>query len=553
VVVEGNIAGNVTWSQDVLLRGPVIVQAGATLNINAGVTVYGEKETIGALAVLRGGKLNINGTVENPVILTSNQKVKARGDWGGVIINGYSSQNVPTGTATSEGVAGTYGCIPAPCDASCAVQATCTAAGSPYCCDADQCYGGDCNENDNSGTMKNFQVNWTGKIYTAENEFNGIALQGVGRGTVIEGVHIYMANDDGIEFFSGTANMKYAISQGSSDDSFDWTSGWRGCGQYIVVHQKSDTADNGIEADGNSGNLDAVPYSEPILYNATMIGQKTMGNEGWRLRVGTAARLRNFIVTDFKAEGVDITNFQTMNRANQLRLVPDNNIFYNNTPNFAVDATEAPPATHTTRELMTCVNYGTLGPGEACYTNNAEVDPLITSKNFDNPDFRPAANSPAVNGQVAVAAPPAQPACESFFDVTDFIGAVDNVTPANDWTKKKWTGYGDIDADSYSNNLDNCPRVPNAPAQGVCSADSGKPGQVCTVDSDCFASCSSVGTCIKSQVDSDSDGFGNVCDNCPNNCNNKQLDTDNDGIGDVCDPTPGCGGCGQPACSETQC
>jgi hypothetical protein len=362
-----------------------------------------------------------------------------------------------------------------------------------------------------------------------------------------------MANDDGIEFFSGTANMKYAISQGSSDDSFDWTSGWRGCGQYIVVHQKSDTADNGIEADGNSGNLDAVPYSEPILYNATMIGQKTMGNEGWRLRVGTAARLRNFIVTDFKAEGVDITNFQTMNRANQLRLVPDNNIFYNNTPNFAVDATEAPPATHTTRELMTCVNYGTLGPGEACYTNNAEVDPLITSKNFDNPDFRPAANSPAVNGQVAVAAPPAQPACESFFDVTDFIGAVDNVTPVNDWTKKKWTGYGDIDADSYSNNLDNCPRVPNAPAQGVCSADSGKPGQVCTVDSDCFASCSSVGTCIKSQVDSDSDGFGNVCDNCPNNCNNKQLDTDNDGIGDVCDPTPGCGGCGQPACSETQC
>jgi hypothetical protein len=25
-----------------------------------------------------------------------------------------------------------------------------------------------------------------------------------------------------------------------------------------------------------------------------------------------------------------------------------------------------------------------------------------------------------------------------------------------------------------------------------------------------------------------------------------------DGIGDVCDPTPGCGGCGQPAC-EQQC
>ena len=29
-----------------------------------------------------------------------------------------------------------------------------------------------------------------------------------------------------------------------------------------------------------------------------------------------------------------------------------------------------------------------------------------------------------------------------------------------------------------------------------------------------------------------------------------QLDVDGDSIGDVCDPTPGCGGCGQPACEH---
>jgi hypothetical protein len=37
-------------------------------------------------------------------------------------------------------------------------------------------------------------------------------------------------------------------------------------------------------------------------------------------------------------------------------------------------------------------------------------------------------------------------------------------------------------------------------------------------------------------------------DNCPDNCNVFQLD--GDGIGAVCDASPGCGGCGQPACEQ---
>jgi len=54
------------------------------------------------------------------------------------------------------------------------------------------------------------------------------------------------------------------------------------------------------------------------------------------------------------------------------------------------------------------------------------------------------------------------------------------------------------------------------------------------------------------QADGDMDGVGNVCDNCPTKCNVWQKDADSDGVGDVCDTTPGCGGCGQPAC-EQQC
>ncbi len=48
----------------------------------------------------------------------------------------------------------------------------------------------------------------------------------------------------------------------------------------------------------------------------------------------------------------------------------------------------------------------------------------------------------------------------------------------------------------------------------------------------------------------ETDGIEDIEDNCPLRCNELQLDADGDGIGDVCDDTPGCGGCGQPACEQ---
>ena len=51
--------------------------------------------------------------------------------------------------------------------------------------------------------------------------------------------------------------------------------------------------------------------------------------------------------------------------------------------------------------------------------------------------------------------------------------------------------------------------------------------------------------------DTDSDCICNDIDNCPDTWNSEQLDADTDGTGDLCDNDPGCGGCGQPACEES--
>ena len=77
----------------------------------------------------------------------------------------------------------------------------------------------------------------------------------------------------------------------------------------------------------------------------------------------------------------------------------------------------------------------------------------------------------------------------------------------------------DTDNDGIPDSQDNCPAKPNGPNLGTCSSTSDKPKVNCTSDADCANGCSSNGLCIKDQRDSDNDGNGDVCDNCPAKCN----------------------------------
>ena len=112
--------------------------------------------------------------------------------------------------------------------------------------------------------------------------------------------------DDGFEFFGGTVNLKWAVSTGNSDDSFDWTHGWRGKGQFWVVQQDAVTGDNGMECDNWETNYTVTPFSEPMISNFTLVGADDGSpNHGMRLRHGTKGKLWNGLVTGF-TQGVRV-------------------------------------------------------------------------------------------------------------------------------------------------------------------------------------------------------------------------------------------------------
>jgi hypothetical protein len=391
--------------KDWLLVGGVFVgdEASETvLTIDPGTTVFGEAASTGFLVIRRGSKLMAEGRADAPIVFTSSKAVgsRARGDWGGIIINGRAPVN---------------GCAQAPCEAE-------GEGGSGT-------YGG-ADAQDDSGSLKYVRVEFAGHQITETNEFNGIAFQGVGAGTEVDFLHLHMAADDGIEFFGGTVSVKHVLATGGDDDNLDWTGGWTGRGQFIVVQQYEDAGDNGIEADNNGNDNKALPRSHPVLANLTLIGSpdSSKSDDGLLLREGTAANITNSIVMGWNEACVDVDHAETFSNAVTGGVLSGE---------LTISATIFACATNF---LMGDEVDGDKQPivdpwsvedfAMTLNTGNRKVDPGLTAPlNLTAPDFRPASGSPALTGATAMADP--------WFTATTYIGGVD---PDNDWTQG-WTSF----------------------------------------------------------------------------------------------------------------
>ena len=243
--------GDVTLEKGTyLLKGWVYVADGAKLKIPAGTIIKGDKQTMAALIIEPGGYVEMKGTKEAPIVMTSEEAPGQRrpGDWGGLIICGKAKNN--QGTQQIEGGPRTI-------------------------------HGGS-NDTDNSGIFQYIRVEFAGYPFETDKEINGITFGSVGSGTTIDHLQVSYSNDDSFEWFGGAVSCKYLVAYKGWDDEFDTDNGFSGTVQYCLSIRDPRIADtsqsNGFESDNNGTGADIAPFTTATFKNVTFIGPMAAKN-----------------------------------------------------------------------------------------------------------------------------------------------------------------------------------------------------------------------------------------------------------------------------------
>ncbi len=272
-----------------LINSPVIVASGATLEIEAGATIYAQPQFASYLLVLQGGKINAEGTATSPIEFLSAIEGEK---WGGVILNGYAtiSGENSTGNTGSTEIASQYK------------------------------YGGS-DDSDDSGVLKYIILRDTGANNGADVEHNGLTLNGVGNSTTIENIYVDATLDDGIEFFGGTVNVKNLLVVNPDDDMFDFTQGYSGTltnayGVWEATHTSGEEDPRGVEADGNlDGKYTShLSQSDFKIVNMTIENNRTTANgtassydkmhDAIKVRRGAKATITNAVINGFTTQTI---------------------------------------------------------------------------------------------------------------------------------------------------------------------------------------------------------------------------------------------------------
>ncbi|MGH7459086.1 MAG: fibronectin type III domain-containing protein [Longimicrobiaceae bacterium] len=471
VRVTNDVLSDQTWTSDkvYILEGVIFVGRDVgrggddpngtpvTLTIEPGTTIVGAKGVSARgsyLVVSRGSQLIADahnsdfggsGQCERPaeedvIVFTSVEPrgQRARGDWGGLIINGRAPSNAGD-EAEGEGDSGTYG-------------------------------GPD--EMDGSGVLRGVRVEFAGDDVTANDQLNGIAYQGVGHGTTVCYVQVHHNVDDGTEPFGVGPTQTHMVMTGIGDDSFDGTDGYNGFLQFGIAQQVGDDADNGFEFSSDGDETNVHPRSTAVVANVTLVGARegiapgnTVGPEsdvGVLLREGSHFRLYNNIVTGFGSSGFDVEGaLAAQNADNRMAgetdpneaLSFENNILWNNAGRDGSDENfrDASGDGYTQAENKQFFEQ----------FNNLLADPQLPASAFNlgsldsPPDFTPAAmpggytafDVSALNDGAGLI----MPTDGRRLVATDYAGAVAPGTALKDSWYFGWTVWSEDGSDSRPN------------------------------------------------------------------------------------------------------
>lgn len=401
--LRGDITESVQIPADatVWLDGTVTIREGAKLVIGAGATIKGNTDSLSYLIIERGAAIVAEGTEDKPITFTSGVATGSRAnqDWGGLIINGKASLNSGD-EAYGEGNSGLYG---------------------------------GCVDNDNSGTLKYVRVMFAGKDFNADNELNGIALQGVGSGTTIDYIQVHNNKDDGIEMFGGNVNIRHLIATGNGDDQIDATDGWRGTVQYAIAAPIS--GDKGLEHDGN-GDITPQPYTQVVYSNLTvLITADGDDDDAIRNREGSIFTYYNTYVGDYSdgaGSAVCVNNSDGTATITMYNSVLDNCATETKTVDDpATDLDNIPVTLDDTVSSVNTANYLPITAGAG-----NELATMTSLASQDGSIFAPSTNNTTDAIDASTVTLPTGATYQSF-DAAQYIGAV---SASDNWLANA-TGY----------------------------------------------------------------------------------------------------------------
>ncbi|MBK8170250.1 MAG: hypothetical protein IPK60_07870 [Sandaracinaceae bacterium] len=406
VTISAEITESATWTCNNLyvLNDLIFVRSPAVITIEPGTIVQGND--LSALIMTPGSRLVADGTASRPILFTSSKSAgeRSHGDWGGLVMLGNAPINLQSEGAPVRGqVEGI--------DAS----------------DMRGQYGGS-DATSSCGTLRYARIEFAGYAIAVDNELNGLTLAGCGSDTIIDYVQVHRGDDDGVEIFGGTVDIKHIVITGALDDCLDWDQGWTGRGQFIIAQQHSGS-ETGIEADNNRSNNDLTPRSAPTLWNVTLVGTNNSAEAQFAadFRRGTAGLLHNVIMMGFPRTSVDVRDASSVAQTASGALDVTNAMFFQvGADGMTYFATEEGDADNDasfdeSAFFMSSTRMNTFG-----------TDPMLGAPyNIAAPNFAPAAASAAGS---SAATPPS-----TFFDATaTYRGAI--APGGSDWTSG-WTAY----------------------------------------------------------------------------------------------------------------
>ncbi|MFN0099926.1 MAG: hypothetical protein ACKVS7_14735 [Gemmatimonadaceae bacterium] len=387
--VTSALEGATVWKKGAVveLAGRVIVPAGASLTIEAGVTV--EAAAASEIVVERNARFDIQGSLYQPVVFTCVGELSSPGCWDGLTILGNAPINHGTPTSPSGGRGGSGGCLEARVD------------GVPY---------GGCNATDSSGTLRYARVQYAAR---------GLRLLGVGSGTVMNNLQVHRSTGNGIEIRGGTARVANLALTTNAQFGFVYGGGWTGQAQYIVVQQDRTGYAGGLLGDNalaSTNTVEAGPLSRPTIANLTIVTPVTEPTNPYaattpvalRFRRGAGGTLHNVLVVE-AGTVLDIDDAETCELAGGGVLVLRGTVL--TLPSDPTDPDADPAPCDASGEAYVLRDATLITGAGAAQQLVSPIDVLL-------PDLRPRATS-ALATTVGV-----PPAATGILQSVGFLGAV---------------------------------------------------------------------------------------------------------------------------------